>query len=268
MATNYVEVNGGRVAYSVDGSGPLVLCVPGMGALRSVYRFLAPSLVDKGFQVACMDLPGHGESSDGFAAYDDVALGKAILAVIEELGGPGIVVGNSMGAGAAVWASVEDTASVRALALLGPFVRDPLINWVSRASMTALLVKPWGPAAWRAYFKKSFPTAPPADLDADVAAIKAAMATGDHWSSFVKTTRTTHAPAEKRIAKVAVPTLVVMGSKDQDWPDPKTEGQWVADQTRGTLVMVEGAGHYPMLEFPEIVTPAVADFAAEVCDIG
>lgn len=267
MGTNFVDVNGGKVAYSVEGSGPLVLCVPGMGVLRSVYRLLAPSLVSKGFRVACMDLPGHGESSDGFAAYDDVALGKAILAVIDAIGGPAIVVGNSMGAGAAVWASVESAGSVRGLALVGPFVRDPLTSWVARAAMTALLVKPWGPAAWRMYFKRSFPTAPPADLSQDLVAIRSAMATGDHWRSFVKTTRTTHAPAEERIAKVTVPTLVVMGSKDQDWPDPKTEGRWVADQTRGTLVMVDGAGHYPMLEFPEIVTPAVVDFAAEVSGI-
>ena len=93
------------------------------------------------------------------------------------------------------------------------------------------------------------------------------MDTGDHWRSFVKTTRTTHAPAEERIAKVSVPTLVIMGSKDQDWPDPQAEAQWVAAQTRGRLVMVEGAGHYPMAEFPQAVTPAVVDFASEVAGI-
>jgi len=264
MDTNFVQVEGGRIAYSVDGEGPLIVCVPGMGDLRTAYRFLAPALVRRGFRVACMDLPGHGESSDGFAAYDDVTLGAAILAVIAELGGPAIVVGNSMGAGAAVWASVEAPAAVGGLALLGPFVRDPLINWVSRVTMTALLVKPWGPAAWRSYFAKSFPTAPPADLDQHVADIKSAMQRGDHWRSFVKTTRTTHRPAEERVARVTVPTLVVMGSKYRDWPDPRMEAQWIVDQTDGRLLMVDGAGHYPMVEFPEIVSPAIGDFAAEV----
>lgn len=264
MTTNFVELEGGRVAYSVEGDGPLVVCVPGMGDLRTSYRFLAPALVERGFRVACMDLPGHGESSDRFTAYDDLTLGKAILAVIEDLGGPAMVVGNSMGAGAAVWASVEAPTTITGLALLGPFVRDPLINWVSRAVMTAMLVKPWGPAAWRAYFKKSFPSAPPADLDRHIADIKASMARGDHWRSFVKTTRTTHRPAEERIARITVPTLVVMGSKDQDWPDPRMEAQWVVEQTDGRLFMVDGAGHYPMVEFPDTVAPVIGDFVTEV----
>jgi hypothetical protein len=35
----------GDVAYEVRGSGPLIVCVPGMGDLRASYRFLMPELV-------------------------------------------------------------------------------------------------------------------------------------------------------------------------------------------------------------------------------
>ena len=34
----------GRIAYDVAGSGPLVVCVPGMGELRSSYRATVPAL--------------------------------------------------------------------------------------------------------------------------------------------------------------------------------------------------------------------------------
>jgi len=62
----------GRIAYEVAGSGPLVVCVPGMGELRSSYRHTVPALVAVGFSVATVDLRGHGDSDATFTAYDDV----------------------------------------------------------------------------------------------------------------------------------------------------------------------------------------------------
>lgn len=53
----------GRIAYDVAGAGPLVICAPGMGDLRSVYRFLAPELVHAGYRVATMDLRGRGRGT-------------------------------------------------------------------------------------------------------------------------------------------------------------------------------------------------------------
>src|ERR671920_778598 len=91
----------GRIAFDVTGSGPLVVCVPGMGELRSSYRHNVDRWVTAGYRVATMDLRGHGDSDTTFSRYDDVATGTDVLALIEELGGPAVVVGNSMGAGAA-----------------------------------------------------------------------------------------------------------------------------------------------------------------------
>ena len=41
-AVRYLSRPGGRVAYEVSGEGPLVVAVPGMGDLRSTYRYLVP----------------------------------------------------------------------------------------------------------------------------------------------------------------------------------------------------------------------------------
>src|SRR5215470_6143236 len=105
--TRFLERPEGRIAYDVTGEGPLVICSPGMGDLRSVYRFFAPPLVDAGFQAATMDLRGHGESDATFGSYDDVATGTDLVALAKHLGGPAVLVGNSMSAGAAVWAAAE-----------------------------------------------------------------------------------------------------------------------------------------------------------------
>jgi pimeloyl-ACP methyl ester carboxylesterase len=59
---------------------------------------------------------------------------------------------------------------------------------------------------------------------------------------------------------VKAPTLVVMGTQDPDFPDPVAEGRSVAEQTGGTLALVEGAGHYPHAEMPGKTAPIVIDF--------
>ena len=48
-----------------------------------------------------LDLRGHGDSDTTFATHGDVVTGQDALALVEHLGGPAVLVGNSMGAGAA-----------------------------------------------------------------------------------------------------------------------------------------------------------------------
>ena len=58
----------GRIAYTLEGTGPLVVAVPGMGDLRSTFRELTGPLLGAGFSVAVMDLRGHGASDTTFLA--------------------------------------------------------------------------------------------------------------------------------------------------------------------------------------------------------
>ena len=48
-------------AYSVEGSGPALFLIHGIGAARDTWRFALPELV-KHFTVISYDLRGHGES--------------------------------------------------------------------------------------------------------------------------------------------------------------------------------------------------------------
>ncbi|MBB4959162.1 alpha/beta fold hydrolase [Micromonospora polyrhachis] len=268
MTTSYLMRDDGRIAYEVHGEGPLVVAVPGMGDLRSAYRFTVPALVEAGYRVATMDLRGHGDSDDGFSRYDDVAVGSDVLALIEHLGGRAFVIGQSMGAGASVWAAAEDPAKVAGLALMGPFVRDPQSNPLMPLLLRLLLLKPWGPAAWQTYYRKLYPGRPPADQAAHLARIRESMRRGDHWRSFIKITRTSHRPAEERLGQVIAPTLVVMGEKDSDFPDPTAEARFVAERLNGELLMVPHSGHYPMAEYPEVVNPVLVSFLNKVYDRG
>ena len=264
MTTSYLDRGEGRVGYDVQGEGPLVVCLPGMGDLRSVYRHTVAALVAAGFRVATMDLRGHGDSDATFVSYDDVAAGSDALALIDHLGGPAVVIGNSMGAGAAVWAAAEAPAKIAGLALVGPFVRDGKPNPVLMLALRLLLVRPWGPGAWRTYYRKAYPGRPPSDLSEHLTRLGQSLARPGRWRAFVKTTRTSHAPAEARLGRVQAPALVVMGTKDQDWPDATAEARFVAGALHGELVLVPDAGHYPQAEYPELVNPALVAFAGKV----
>jgi pimeloyl-ACP methyl ester carboxylesterase len=259
----YLERPEGRIAYDVTGEGPLVVAAPGLGDLRSVYRFLTPGLVESGYRVATMDLRGHGDSDATFSSYDDVAAGTDMAALAEHLGGPAILVGNSMAAGAAVWAAAEHPDLVRALVLVGPFVRDIPLGLASKLTLRLGLRKPWGPAVWNAYYAKVYPGRPPADLAEHRGRIRESFRRPGHWRAFVATTRTSHAPAEARLGDVHAPTLVVMGERDADFPDPGAEARLIGERTGAQVVIVPDAGHYPQAEYPEVVTPAVVGFLAE-----
>ena len=78
--------------------------------------------------------------------------------------------------------------------------------------------------------------------------------------TFSATTRTSHDPAEARLADVTAPALVVMGEQDPDFRDPRAEADWIARALCGHVVMVSEAGHYPQSQRPDITTGAVLRF--------
>ena len=122
--TTYLTRPEGRIAYDRTGEGPLVVLVPGMGDLRSTYRFLVPVLVVAGFSVVSVDLRGHGDSDVGFGSYGDAETAEDLAALLDELGAPAVVVGNSMGAAAGAFLASVRPDLVRGLVLVGPFVRN------------------------------------------------------------------------------------------------------------------------------------------------
>ena len=263
-STRFLVRPGGRIAYDIAGEGPLVVAVPGMGDLRSAYRALAPELVAAGYRVATMDLRGHGQSDATFDTYDGHATATDIVALIEAIaGGPAVVVGNSMTGGSAVWAAAERPDLVAGLVLTGPFVRDPDAGRIATLSMRVMLARPWGPRAWSAWYAKLYPGRRPDDLDAHRARIRENLGQPGRWAAFVQTTRTSHAYAAERLGDVTAPALVVMGSSDPDFGNPTAEAEYIGEQLGGQVLLVPGAGHYPHVEYPEVVMPEILRFLSD-----
>ncbi|MEP6560943.1 MAG: alpha/beta hydrolase, partial [Nakamurella sp.] len=265
-STQYLDRSDGRIGYDVTGSGPLIIAVPGMGDLRSSYRHLTPALVAAGFRVATMDLRGHGDSDTTFAKYDDPAASSDILALAAHLGGPALVIGNSMGAAAAVIAAAQQPAAISGLVLVGPFVRNPSSSAVMKLVFRVTFGGPWARRAWLAYFPKFFPTRRDADYAEHRAAIAAATARPGYAKTFRATTRVSHDPSEAVLDQVHTEVLVVMGSKDPDFPDQQAEANFIADRLHGRVAMIPDAGHYPQAELPELTSPVIVEFAQQIRD--
>ena len=253
----------GPIAYDDQGSGRLVVCVPGMGDLRQQYRFLTPFLLQAGYRVVTVDLRGQGESTVGGTDFSVAGVGADLAGLIASLGsGPALVIGQSMAAGAAVWLAAEHPELVTRLVLVGPFVRSEPNFW-SNLLYTVLFGGFWGADAWAAYYASLYPTRQPEDFAAYRAALRSNLAQPGRMDALRAMLYASKGESERRLPKVAARTLVLMGTKDPDFSKPEVEAQWVAEKLRGTFVMIPGAGHYPHAEFPDLVAPLILDFLAE-----
>lgn len=254
----------GSIAYEIAGEGPLVVCVPGMADLRCTFRFLAPALVEAGYRVVMTDLRGHGDSDTTFDGYDNEANASDIEALIEHLGGPAVIIGNSMGAAIGVLTAAHRPELVSGLVLIGPFVRNGKVNAALKAIMRIATAAPVVAATWKGYLPSLYKGTRPDDFEEYRASVIAAIRRPGHRRSVSKAMRTSHETAERLLPKVHTEVLVVMGELDPDFTDPANEAAWIVEQLGGSVVMVPHAGHYPQSQRPDMVNPAVVAFLAKV----
>jgi pimeloyl-ACP methyl ester carboxylesterase len=265
-STRFLPVGEGHVAYDdTGGSGPLVLAIPGMGDLRSEYRALRPLLQQAGYRVVTMDVRGHGDTTARWRDYSAHAVGRDALALIDHLNaGPAVILGNSFAAGSALWAAHDAPAQVHAVVLLGPVVRDGQPSWFAKTAVAIGFAGPWRVAFWLAFWNSLFPSQKPADHAEAKAALAANLREPGRMDALRTMIGLSKADTAAIVARCRVPALVVMGTKDPDFPDPVAEARWVAGALGTESLIVEGAGHYPHLEMPGRVAPTLLDFLARI----
>ncbi len=264
MQTHMISRPGGTIAYDDQGSGPLVICAPGLGDLRGEYRFLAPRLTAAGYRVVTMDLRGHGESSAGWTDYSKSVIGSDIVALIRHLdAGSARVIGTSYAGGAAVCAAAEAPDLVAAVILIDAFVRDTGPAWqrgVMRGLYSALFADPWAVAVWKRFYPHEYPTRKPDDFAAYLQALIANLRQRGRMRAVRAMMTGGSADSEARLAAVRCPALVVMGTRDPDFKRPQDEAEWTAARVHGTVRMIAGGGHYPHAELPDETATAIIAF--------
>jgi pimeloyl-ACP methyl ester carboxylesterase len=279
--------DGTRIAVRASGDpeGPVILFVHGfsldMTTWLEQWRDLS---ID--FRCVLMDQRSHGRSER--AAHGDLslrAMGRDIAAVLNAIASdrPAMVVGHSMG-GMAILAMAEQRPE-----LFGPqvggvaFIGTASSGLLRRAmgSVTELLRPRLGTltaAAQRVDRLRKAVMASPADLSGAVARLTqfgpdASRDVVDHVVGLAQRTSSevwTDGLAElmemdlrHAIPRVNVPALVVVGEYDRVTP-PAAAVALAGELPQGRLVVIEGAGHMPMLERPHELNLEIRAFAREL----
>jgi pimeloyl-ACP methyl ester carboxylesterase len=267
----HLTTDDGTIAVDVTGDGPLVVLAHGMGDSRHSWRFVVPQLVAAGYRVANVDIRGCGDSSATWPSYQRTDIARDLVAVVRHLGGPAVVVGQSISGGAATIAAATAPDVVVGIVELAPFTRKQGVDLVGLLRNTrhrtgtlqlAKVMTTGSLAGWMAYLDIAVPTKP-VDWAQERARIETTLRQPERMAALRAMTKTSPADAGAHLAEVRCPVLVVEGSADPDWADPRAEGLRVIGDLReglGELAVIDGAGHYPHTETPDEVVALLLPF--------
>ncbi len=271
--TEYLSIAGNKIAYDVTGEGPLVVLAHGMGDSRHSYRFVAPALAAAGYRVANMDIRGCGDSGPSWDGYSRTDIAGDLVALVRHLGGPAVIVGQSISGGAATVAAATAPGLIGGVIELAPFTRKQAISLGGlirvkryRAGFTQLgMTMALGSlSSWKKYLDLAYPTKP-ADWTGELARIETKMSEPGRMKTLQAMCKTNPGDAGTQLPNVKCPVLIIQGSLDPDWADPRAEGEKIiADLPAGLgqLAMIEGAGHYPHAQTPDEVLALSLPFLA------
>ena len=272
----------GQPAYCYTGGKPFDAALPtavflhGAQHDHSVWILQTRYFAHHGFGVLAIDLPGHGRS--GGAALTSVeAMADWLLALLTAAGVDGTVaprvtlIGHSMGSLIALEATARAPQRISALALVGTAlpmrVSDVLLDAARDAEQEAIdMVNIWshstiaqkpsspGPGFWVAGGNRR--------LMQKIA--RQPSPTGGINGVFLTDFRACNAyvNGEAAAARVACPTLLLLGAKDQMTP-PKATAALRAVIPQHRLIQLANCGHALMAEQPDAVLDALFGFASQ-----
>jgi pimeloyl-ACP methyl ester carboxylesterase len=244
---------GGR---DFDPALPAVVFLHGAGMDRSVWALLARAFAYHGFSALAPDLPGHGRSA-GAALASIATLAEWTAALIDAAGlRAARLVGHSMGSLIALETAARHPQKVTGLGLIAaaatvPVSADLLAAAKANDHAAIDMVAIWGngyratlggceaPGLWMlGGAERLLERAHPGVLFADLAACNA------------------YQDGPAAAAKVAVPTVLILGGRDLMTP-PKGGRTLAAAIAGARLTVLEGAGHILMSERPNEVLAAL-----------
>ena len=263
--TQYLQHEDGKIAYDDQGKGQLVVCMPAGGDTRAEYRFLTPILVKAGYRVVTMDVRGQGETTAVWKDYSYEAMSRDAIALIEHLqAGPAVLIGTSKSAGVAVMAATDRPDLVSKVVMMGPFARTK--SKVMSYLTSQLLLSPlWGIQLFADFYNGKMYPIKPADYAEQTAKMRAMLQEPGRLRALRLMFTDNGGALDDRLAKLDKPTLIIMGEKDPDFPDPTKEAQEYPKRMHSTkpdIFIAQGAGHHPQAQKPEEVGAKILSFLA------
>jgi pimeloyl-ACP methyl ester carboxylesterase len=252
--SRYATLDGNRIHYKVLGSGPRTLVfVHGWTGSLAMWRLQAADFAARGFRVVALDLPGHGKSDAPEVSYTMALFARAVDAVLRDAGVPrAILIGHSMG-----------TPVVREFYRQHPEKTEALVSM--DGSLRALfspedaqrILAPYRGAGYASQLERfadyMIPENRP-ELRAEAKAIMTKTPQRVALSAFESLAD----PANYREDPIRVPLLCVL-ARSSRWPDDyEAFVRRLAPDAE--IRVLDGAGHFLMLEKPEEVDSVLAAF--------
>jgi pimeloyl-ACP methyl ester carboxylesterase len=250
-ASERLELEGGSVHVLRGGQGPPLLFLHAAGGAGAWHPFHA--LLARRFEVLAPDHPGFGGSDDlpEVEGIDDLVY--HYLDVMDRLAlERPVVVGGSFGGWIAAELAVHSPERIGRLVLLGaPGLRIP-----GHMVTDVFLMTPEQQVATLYKHPQRAALAAEPDVDDILAAYRDATAFARFaWAPYVNDPK-----LERRLRRIAAPTLVVWA--DDDRVVPIEQGRRYAERIpNATLRIVEDCGHAMYFERPEAFADAVIEFA-------
>jgi pimeloyl-ACP methyl ester carboxylesterase len=255
--TQLVSADGLPLAYSDTGDGDVaVVLIHGWMCDRSYWDAQVPFLASS-YRVVAIDLGGHGDSGMEREGWPIGAFPHDVAAVVEHLGLELVIlVGHSMGGPVALEAST--LLGDRVLGVVGV---DTLHNVEAEydpeqeASFLEALEADF-PNACDGFVRSMFPA------DADPALVERVAADMCGGPAEVGTALMRQYMEYDQAAALAAATVPVRSVNADMWPsDVEANRRHHEDYD---AVIVEGVGHFLMMERPEVFNPVLADTLMEV----
>lgn len=231
---------------------PALLFVHGAGGDHTIWGAQLNSLKSD-FSVSALDLNGHGRSllrmGDGLQTYIE-----DVLAVLEALARPTVVVGHSMGGAIALHIGLRRPANLVGLGLVGTGAKlkvHPQILELCQADFERAieLVIRWA-------------FAEQADPELRERAHQQMRRNGQA-ALYRDFSSCTTFDVMGRLSAISVPTIIICGKEDQLTPIKYSE-YLQQNISNAQLHIVERAGHMVMLEQPESVIKILKEFCARL----
>src|ERR671913_65668 len=261
--TEYLELEGNWIRYSVTGGGPPVLLVHGWLSSSGVWRRLAGRLAQR-FTVYTVDLAGFGDSDKPISGYRIRYGSRLLYAFCAHFGLSRVaVVGHDVGGTMAMKLAADHPDVVGRLVLVATPADDDQIDlptplWLATLPIVGPIFYTLGRLAQpvRRLWMRPF-VADPRDLPEEVVE-DAGRSTPAAASQTLSISR--REISRGRLARQAriikIPLFLVAGEEDQI-VDPQAVGAWASSVDQAEVCLLDECGHLPMIE-------RTAEFNAQV----